>query len=268
MFNNIPPVVRNLLIINVIMLLATLTIRAMYGIELADWLGYHYPLSESFKPFQYVTYMFLHADFFHLFFNMFALFMFGRILEQVWGGKRFFLYYMVTGIGAVLVQTVVNYFEYKELFEAAAAFANNPTPKALDVFVNQNFKEYYDQVYNKVLSAWSDDPSNSLLIMRAADFVNDLVEMRIDIPTVGASGAVFGVLLAFGMLFPNTELMLLIPPMPIKAKYMVIIYGVLELFLGVADLQSNVAHFAHLGGMLFGFFLILYWNKNKRDTFY
>lgn len=268
MFNSLPPVVKNLLIINVLMLIITYIVRSSFGIDLNDLLGFHYPLSDKFQPYQYVTYMFLHGDFFHLFFNMFALFMFGRVLEQVWGGKRFFVFYMVTGMGAIIVQTAVNYFEYKGMFDAAAIVLGNPTPESMDFFVNKHFNGYYNQVYEQLLSKWTDDPNNPLFIVQCKDFINQLTQLRLNIPTVGASGAVYGVLLGFGMLFPNTQLMLLIPPMPIKAKYMVIIYGLLELFLGISQSQSNVAHFAHLGGMLFGFFLIRYWNKNRRDNFY
>ncbi len=185
-----PPVVLNLIIVNCLVLMATslLSFDFLYG-YFALW-GVESPL---FRPYQVVTYMFMHADINHLFFNMFSLWMFGRTLEHVFGQKRFLTYYMVCGIFAGLTQLAISYATH------SAA------------------------------------------------------------PTVGASGSVFGLLLAFGVLFPNNVIMLLIPPIPIKAKWFVMIYGVIELFLGVSGRQVGVAHFAHLGGMIGGYLLLMYW---------
>ncbi len=187
-----PPVVLNLMIVNCLVLMATnlLGFDILYK-YFALW-GVDSPL---FKLYQVVTYMFMHADINHLFFNMFSLWMFGRTLEQVMGQKRFLTYYMVCGIFAGLIQIAVSY------------------------------------------------ATHSLT------------------PTVGASGSVFGLLLAFGVMFPNTVIMLLIPPIPIKAKWFVMIYGVIELFLGVSGRQIGVAHFAHLGGMIGGYLLLMYWKR-------
>lgn len=224
---NIPPVVKNLLIINILMLIISYILSGM-GIDLWQILGLHYIGADSFKPYQFISHIFMHAGFTHLFFNMFALWMFGRMLEMVWGPKRFFIYYMVTGIGAAVLHTLVLWFEINPALE----IINNP-PADID----------------------------PLQIQTARANINAMV-------TVGASGAVFGILLAFGMLFPNTQLMLIFPPIPIKAKYFVIFYGVLELFLGIASFSGdNVAHFAHLGGMLFGFVMIKMWQKD-RNNFY
>jgi membrane associated rhomboid family serine protease len=237
---NIPPVVKNLIIINVLMLLATYII-GMRGVDLRPLLGLHFFLSPEFRPFQLVTHIFMHADFWHLFFNMFALWMFGRVLESVWGPKRFFIYYFVTGLGAAALHLFVNFLEFQSL-------VSKMSPEQVDLVMRegtsifQQGKNYSDPLMGKL-------------------------NLLMNIPTVGASGAVYGVLLGFGVLFPNTQLMLLFPPIPIKAKYFVIGYGLLELYLGLARPGSNVAHFAHLGGMLFGYLLIRYWNKNSRHFY-
>ncbi|TRX72224.1 rhomboid family intramembrane serine protease [Carboxylicivirga sp. M1479] len=232
----LPPVTKNLLIINVLFLLATWVIENTFGINLSNYLGLHFPLSEKFNPAQFGTYMFMHGGITHLFFNMFALFMFGRILESYWGPKKFIIYYIATGVGAAVIHILFNYIDYRsaiaQLTEEQIAIVFEQGAQALGQM--KNFT----------------NPGMAKL------------NLTLNIPTVGASGAVFGILLAFGMLFPNTELMLLFPPIPIKAKYFVIIYGVAELFMGVANFSyDNVAHWAHLGGMIFGFILIKYWEK-------
>jgi len=266
-FNNIPPVVKNIIIINVIMLLATWVLGNSFGIELTQVLGLHYFKSELFHPYQFVTHMFMHGGLWHLFFNMFALWMFGRVLESVWGSKRFFIYFIVTGLGAAALHTFVIHLQMTSILNDIKAFNNTPSPEALAILVKNHFPEYYTQVYSKLLNGWYASPDNPNYIIRAKQFLNELVNFKMNIPTVGASGAVFGILLAFGMLFPNTQLMLLFPPIPIRAKYFVIMYGALELWLGLTQPGSNVAHFAHLGGMLFGFFMIKYWKKS-RSNFY
>lgn len=239
-FGSIPPVVKNLIIINVIMLLATY-IMSMQSVNLTRILGLHYIASPKFEPYQFVSHMFMHGGFTHLLFNMFALWMFGRVLESVWGQKRFFIYYFVTGLGAAALHTFVNFIEYRTV-------------------VSQMTPEQIDMVMQQGADIW----------MQGKNFTDPLagrLNMLLNVPTVGASGAVFGVLLGFGMLFPNTQLMLLFPPIPIKAKYFVIGYGLIELYLGLSRPGSNVAHFAHLGGMLFGYLLIRYWNKNRRNFY-
>ena len=232
---NTPPVVKNLIIINALMLVGYYAIEATFNVNLNRVLGLYYIESPFFKPYQIITHMFMHGGVGHLFFNMFALWMFGKALETVWGSKRFFIYYMVTGLGAAFLHMLVMYFQ---LHPAVAEFK---AATGIDVLTPQLIEGMLTQGNNLGIS--------------------------LGIPTVGASGAVFGVLLAFGMLFPNTRLILLFPPIPIKAKYFVIGYGVLELYLGLSQPGSNIAHFAHLGGMLFGFILIKIWGK-KRNTFY
>ncbi|MDR1584333.1 MAG: rhomboid family intramembrane serine protease [Prevotellaceae bacterium] len=208
MFGNfgsqMPTVVKNLLLINGVMFLASY----LFENFMIETFSLFYPASQFFKFFQLLTHMFMHADLMHLFFNMYALWLFGSMIERVWGGKKFLLYYLITGLGAACLHLLIEYLKIKNL----------------DVF------EYSDrivQIYGT--------------------------------PMLGASGAVFGVLLAFGMMFPNTELQLIIPPVRLKAIWLVVIYGILELFLGVTQTVVGVAHFAHIGGMLFGFILVTYW---------
>jgi membrane associated rhomboid family serine protease len=223
------------------MLLAYYAVRSVFGVDLNGILGLYFPRSDSFKPLQILSHMFMHANFWHLFFNMYALYIFGMVLEKVWGPKRFFIYYMVTGLGAALVHETVIAFEYNKLM-------NLLSPDQIQLVLNEG------ATYIKEGKVFTDPAMKDLQIL-------------LNTPTVGASGAIFGVLLAFGMLFPNTQLMLLFPPIPIKAKYFVIAYGVIELSLAITQPGSNIAHAAHLGGMLFGYFLIRYWRKTTKTLY-
>ena len=238
--NAIPPVVKNLIIINALMLFATYMLE-LKGFDLTKILALHYFESPDFRPYQLITHMFMHGNLMHLVFNMFALWMFGRVLENVWGPKRFFIYYFVTGIGAAVFYSFVNFLEFQYI-------ASKMTSENVQMVLSQG-TDIFNQGKN-----FSDVAAGKLNLI-------------LNTPTVGASGAVFGILLGFGMLFPNTELMLLFPPIPIKAKYFVIGYGAIELFSGITGMGANIAHFAHLGGMLFGFILIKYWNT-KTTNFY
>ena len=207
--SNISPVVKNLLIINVIMYLATVLI----GDNMYEKFSLFYFSSPFFKPYQLVSHMFMHGSFTHIFFNMYTLFIFGNVLERVWGGQKFLFYYFVTGIGAALLHLGVAYLQLQGYIS------------------NGNFMGV-----------------QSIMLT----------------PTVGASGAIYGLLLAYGMLFPNNIMQLIFPPVALKAKWFVIIFGALELLLGLSGRGGNIAHFAHLGGMIFGYFLIMYWKKNNR----
>lgn len=230
----LPLVVKNLLIINVLFFLGSMALESM-GIDVSKYLALFYPASKQFGVWQLITYMFMHANLSHIFFNMFALWMFGNILENVWGPKRFLNYYLITGIGAGLTQWIVAYIR----------IASSGIDLPADVM-----QTIYQEGYSILQSGQNySDPSMG--------FVNILM----NIPTVGASGAVFGILLAFGMMFPNSMIYVFFA-IPIKAKYFVIIYGAIELFSGVWDSPGdNVAHFAHLGGMIFGYLVIMYWKK-------
>lgn len=237
----LPPVVKNLILLNILMLIATWAAKGVFGVDITTMLGLYFPKSDMFRPLQILTHMFMHANFWHLFFNMYALYMFGGILENVWGPKRFFIFYMICGLGAAFTHETVIMFQYMKLMDVISP----------------------DQLQD-VLS------DGAAYLSQGQVFTNEVMkdlQMVLYIPTVGASGAIFGVLLAFGMLFPNTELMLLFPPIPLKAKWFVLGYGALELVLAVTQPGSNVAHAAHLGGMLFGYFLIKYWRKTTK-TFY
>ena len=238
--NDIPPVVKNLIIINVLFFIASYILE-LNGIRLSSYLGLYFPLSENFGLHQIFSHMFMHGGITHIFFNMFALYMFGRVLESVWGPKRFLIYFLITGIGAAILHSFVNFLEYQSL-------------------INKMSPEMVEYVKTEGPRLWSEGKNFT-------DTSAGKLNMLLNIPTVGASGAVFGVLLAFGMLFPNTRLMLLFPPIPIKAKYFVMGYGAIELYLGFSHPGSNIAHFAHLGGMLFGFILIKYWQKHS-NKFY
>lgn len=260
-----PPVVKNLIMINIVMLIATWSLKSV-GIDLTATLGLYYPGSPNFRPYQLVTHLFMHGGFTHLLFNMFALYMFGKILETVWGPKRFLFYYFVTGLGAATLHLFVNYLEISSLEKTVTAFVNTPSPDLMASFIKANINHPATWV-NDFINAWYESPENPTYIQQGTELVQRVFAERINIPTVGASGAVFGILLAFGMLFPNTELMLLFPPVPIKAKYFVTAYGLIELYLGITQSDSNVAHFAHLGGMIFGFFLIRYWNKTTKNFY-
>lgn len=220
---NIPPAVKGLLIINIAMFILTFLLESA-NIPMTGYLALFFFKSELFQPYQIITHMFMHGGLMHLVFNMYALWLFGQIIERKWGTKRFLIYYFVTGIGAVILHQFVMYLDYQSLV----------------VGVSQEGKDLFNQV----------NIDNAEKIMFT--------------PTVGASGAIMGVLLAFGMLFPNVELQLLFVPIPIKAKYFVIGYAILELFLGVSNFEwDNIAHYAHLGGMLFGFILIKLWGVVK-----
>lgn len=219
--DQIPVVTKNLIIINFLFWVASLALPRV-GIDLTSLLGLHFPLAPDFNIIQLVSYMFMHSGFSHIFFNMFAVYMFGRVLENVWGPKRFLIFYMVTGLGAGIIQELTWLYDFRDILSAPQEMINIGGGR----------------------------------ILTKPEFYNLFV-------TIGASGAVFGILLAFGMLFPNVPLYLMFIPIPIKAKYFVIFYGLAELTMGVANFSGDsVAHFAHLGGMLFGYVLIKYW-KNK-----
>ena len=239
-FGNTPQITKNLIIINVVLWLATFLFIRMFRVNLNFHLGLFFIQSPVFKPWQIVTHMFMHDStrIFHLLFNMWALLMFGKVLENVWGGKRFLIYYLATGLGAALVHTLVNYIQLA------------PDIAALK-------------------TAYSVDRINVALLNEILQPGNPFYQLGRELmrPTVGASGAVYGVLLAFGMLFPNTPLFIIPIPFPIKAKWLIIGAGVISLYLGLSGQGGNVAHFAHLGGMIFGFILIKYWNRFTRDFY-
>lgn len=217
MFRNLPPVTKNLLIINLLFYFAKIVFQR-YDIDLTNLLGLHYITASEFHVWQPLTYMFMHANFGHIFFNMFAVLMFGPAIEERWGSRRFLIYYLITGLGAAVVQ------------ETVWALQLQSTLSSLHPAV-------------------------------ATTLANRVV-------TIGASGAVFGILMAFGWFFPDIRMFILFIPIPIRARTLVVVYALIELFAGMAPTAGdNVAHFAHLGGMIFGLLLILWWRWRKCDGF-
>jgi membrane associated rhomboid family serine protease len=231
-FTAIPEITKNLIIINVLVYLSAKAFPS---------LNYHLALfpimSEHFQPYQIVTHMFMHSDqmITHIFFNMFTLFMFGGEIERAFGPKRYLFFYLFTGLGAAFLHSTVHYLEaYQVMQNLDTASVNMVLTEGRGILLNgQNY------------------------INSVAGNLNLLV----NIPVVGASGAVFGLLAAFGMLYPNRIIYMIIPPVPLKAKYFVLIFGCIELYLGISHAQTGIAHFAHLGGALFGVLTILYWRK-------
>lgn len=265
--SGITPAVKILIIINVVMYFISLLIDKRLGTDLSNTLGLHLPQSTYWAPYQYITHLFMHGSITHLFFNMFALFMFGRVLESVWGSNRFLVYYFVTGLGAAALNSAVGWWDYHKMYEEFQAFQNTPEPGLLAEFIRSNISQPAGWVW-ELVDKWTNNPDSPQYIQAGGELFRRVIEEKINIPTIGASGAVFGILLAFGMLFPNTELFLMFIPIPIKAKYFVLGYGAIEFFMGVQNqVGDNIAHFAHLGGMLFGFILIKYWTR-KSKKFY
>src|SRR5659263_120113 len=240
-FGDLPPVVKNLIIINAVMLLLMYAVKAMSGVDLNSILGLYFPKSDSFRSWQIVTHMFMHGSFIHLFLNMFALWMFGRVLEQVWGPKRFLIYYLVTGLGAAFTFELVQWIQYNKVMATLS-------PEQLQ-YVYDSGSEVFSQGKN------------------FSDIQMGKLNALLNVPVVGASGAVYGVLLAFWVLFPNTQLMFIFPPVPVKAKYVVIAYAAIELYSAITAPGSGIAHSAHLGGMIFGYLLIRYWRRTTNTLY-
>lgn len=280
-FNILPPIVKNLIIINALMALLQFVL-IKFGINLADYLGLHYWKSSLFRPWQLITHMFMHgspydvnATILHLFSNMFALWMFGSILENTWGEKKFLTFYLVCGLGAALCHFAVLYYGYRQIEEAFQLYQQNPTLDKFQLFIVQYIpKELPDpQRINNLVQAWNNDPGNIRLSNESIRWGQDYlygytqgpvhIDGLFDEATVGASGAVFGILFAFGYLFPNVLLYIYFL-FPIKAKWFVAFYALFELYAGFKNSAGdNVAHFAHLGGMLMAFIILKIWNKNR-----
>jgi membrane associated rhomboid family serine protease len=214
--------------------------------------------------------MFMHGDLTHLFFNMFSLWMFGSVLENYWGPKRFLLFYFVTGVGAAVVHTIVIGIDYFGIQSAINTYAENPNPEALVALVQNELTAILtpEKVanVNAFLREWQMNMHSGIDYgYQSVELAQQLLSARANIPVVGASGAVYGILLAFGMTFPNQYIYLYFI-MPIKAKWFVLGYGLIELASGIFSSGDGIGHFAHLGGMIFGFFLIMYWKK--KGTFH
>ncbi len=258
--NRLTPVVKNLLIINIGLLVLTYVLQRT-GVNLVEKLGLFYFKSEYFKPYQYVTHMFMHGGFIHLLFNMYAVFLFGIILERLWGSKRFLFFYIFTGLGAAALHTFVNWIMIHDFYNAVQDFMLQPDLSNFEQLTAAHKNEFrmMQTTPSYIIEHWGSFASSDI-----RQYVDKVLELKLNIPTVGASGAVFGLLLAFGVMFPNVEMGIMFLPFRIKAKWFVIAYGVLELVTGLSQINGdNIAHFAHLGGMLFGYILLKIWYKGN-----
>ena len=273
-FSILPEVVKNILIINGIFYLATVVFEQR-GIDLSDTLGLHYFTSEKFRIWQFVTYMFMHGSLSHIFFNMFAVWMFGAAVENMWGGKRFLIYYLLTGFGAALCHYAIVAYELHPMITMMNDYIANPSIENLSLIQSSDIFSHYNSdelaqhnrdFISQFNSMFSTSPAEA--IRYSGEYMEILKSDLLNAPVVvGTSGAVFGLLLAYGMIFPDSIIYIYFA-LPIKAKYFVIIYGAIELFSGIANQSGdNIAHFAHLGGLFTGLILIYYWKYRQRNRY-
>lgn len=256
----ITDVVKHLLIINILVFLI-----GEIGLVDTEMLALRFPTSEDFRPYQIVTHFFMHGGLMHLFFNMFALVMFGSALESLWGPKKFLFFYFLCAFGAAFLHTAYSWWDLNNLQSLIDQFQANPNPDTYwaffsDVPLDKLQPQDYKTAVEKVAGALNNPSAD--VVNAGVQYMNEFLNLKRGTPVVGASGAIYGLLLAFGMYFPNAELMLIFLPIPIKAKYFIPILMVVELFFGFNQFSwDNIAHFAHLGGALTGFLLILYWRR-------
>jgi membrane associated rhomboid family serine protease len=273
-FGGLPVVTKNIIIINVILYAATVLAESR-GLDLVKHLGLHYFSAPDFRPHQFVTYIFMHGGIMHIVFNMFGVFIFGQVLEQVWGPKRYLIFYILTGFGAAIAQYIVIYFSVSDLVQSLDYVQNNLTNERFgELFsspefsarVSREFIPDYNDFVNQYNAALNERSPRALSL--ASQFLVDYKHQFLNSQVIiGASGSLFGLLAAFGMLFPNRELYLYFF-IPIKAKWLVIGYGAIELFSGWKnDPMDNVAHFAHIGGLIVGIIIVLIWRRD-RSNFY
>jgi len=230
MLQQLPPITKNILLINVLLFLAC------QALPVLDYqLALFYFQSPHFQPWQLVTHMFMHGNLTHIFFNMFGVYMFGSVLERYWGGKKFLAFYLLSGLGAL---TLHEFIAWREVHSALQQLPASIAKEVFDGTITRVSTEYYE----------------------AAQSLSNVINT----PMVGASGCLFGLLMAYGFMFPNSEMMLMFIPFPIKAKYFVIGYGAIELLMALSNRSNdNVAHFAHLGGMLIGYLILKFWQKRS-----
>jgi membrane associated rhomboid family serine protease len=263
MFRALTPVVKNLLILTI----GIHVITAFFMPQLTSFFALYYIESRFFMPFQFVTYMFMHADFWHLFSNMFGLFIFGPLLEQFLGPKKILILWMVCGVGSGILYSGYNAVKMHSLNQKIEQFSENPDPDIFSRFVADNRHLFNPGIYD-FIDSYSRNPDNAELKDQAQRYMLRIRDRQANIPMVGASGALFGVLIAFGMLFPNTQLFLLFPPMPVKAKYLVLFYGLYTVYhIFVSNPADNVAHFAHLAGLAIGAVLVTMWKRDRRNFY-
>jgi membrane associated rhomboid family serine protease len=265
MFRNITPVVQNLLLINIIVfVVANFVFPVLY-----KWFPLFYFQSVYFKPFQFLTYMFMHADFWHLFSNMLGLLVFGPLLEQFLGPKKLLTLWMVCGVGAGVLYSGYLTYEIKALESKAFSYEANPDPETFNRLMLSDPGNLNKIDLGELIDDYSRNPTDPILESKSVNSVNYVVQYKINTTRmVGASGALFGILIAFGMLFPNTQLFLLFPPMPVKAKYLVGVYALYTIYnVFLNSPTDNVAHFAHLSGLLIGAVLVYYWKKDRKSFY-
>jgi membrane associated rhomboid family serine protease len=247
--SNIPQVTKNLLLLNIMLYIVSL-FMASNGVDFMQLLGAHYLNSPLFQPFQVITHMFMHSlgDFMHILFNMLLLVMFGAHLEQLWGPKRFFLFYMASGLGAFALYNSIGVYELYQLKQEIIASGYD-----LDILNNKVLNKQFEEI--------------PLLAANSNELINRYINMCYS-NMVGASGAIFGILAGFAVLFPNTKLMLLFPPIPIKAKFLIGGYLAFEIYSSIFNSTDHIAHLAHVGGAIVGILIILIWRKKDRQNFY
>jgi membrane associated rhomboid family serine protease len=262
MFARLTPMVKNLLLITV----AAYLIPSILGwSRINAFLGLWHISSPNFQPYQFFTYMFAHGGFMHLLFNMLGLIFLAPMLEQFWGPKRFLTFYLITGIGAGVFYEGVKYAQTIPMKNKMEEYTANPNPDDFAVYMAKYAPQHYNGLYD-FIEYYSEHPAEGR--RQSISYVEQVYASVINIPMVGASGAIYGILMAFGMLFPNTRLMLLFPPIPIKAKYFVLILGGFAIYSQLMNSGGdNVAHLAHLGGMLFAFIMIKIWARDKRNFY-
>lgn len=256
----VTPIVKRLLILNITVFLVQSSLR----IDLIDVLGLRCVLSTYFKPYQFFTHLVVHTSLGHLFSNMFALLIFGPTLEYTLNARKFTFLYIMTGLGAAALYASIQYFEVKNLAHLYHTYLIQPNPKNFVSYLKEFPLNIYETLYS-FIAAFREQPDNVAYITESKEIIGQLYSLKVDMPTAGASGSIFGIFTAFAMLFPNVELFLFFIPLPIKAKYVIAIYGMYELYAGIlANPADNVAHFAHLGGILFAYLFIRWWKKGRK----
>ena len=238
-------------------------------IDFATVFGLHYVSSSFFRPYQFFTYMFVHGGFWHLLSNMIALIVFGSLLERVWGAKRFVTFYLITGIGAGMLYALVNFVEMQQLSRAVEAYKKAPNPEEFNRLLRKEARDVHARLtHTGFIERYAQYPNENYYIQESTDIMTSVLNRYVDMPMVGASGAVFGILMAFGLLFPNTQLFLLFPPIPIRAKYVILFYGLYEIYALIKRVPGdNIAHLAHLSGMLIAYLLIRYWQRHSPNMY-
>ena len=270
-FEILPIIVKNLLIINGLFYLAQVTFSqgAVPVFSFEDTLALHAWQSDLFKPWQLITHMFLHGDFYHILGNMFALWMFGSILENVWGAKRFLTFYLICGLGAALIHLLFLSYELTPIMKDYALVLQQQNDPLAFVDAMTSFGRKYNMGFNEeALVFLKADPSNTLMTDKVLEAVTTYYNSRINTATLGASGAVFGILAAFVYLFPNTYIYLYFL-VPVKAKWLGLLYFSYELFFALQNSAGdNVARWAHIGGAIVGLLIVITWNKTNKKTLY